>query len=365
MIPVSRPYLPDESRKFLIDAYDSTWISSLGEYIEKATEEFRNFTGASAVSLVSNGTIALSLALQALDLPVGSKVIVPNLTFAAVVNAVISQKLEPVFVDVNRSDYQISLGCLNSALQSEANISAIIVVNSYGIPSDLEEIRDLVKSRNIKIIEDCAEAHGAMINGKMVGSFGDIATYSFYGNKIITSGEGGAITSNIDTLIDTINVLRDHAMSKTVRYFHERPGTNARITNLQAAILYPQIALIQDLLSERDQILARYASRLNDVIQFPIFAKSKRAVNWLTSGVLKKVEYMDLARYLDEHGIQTRPFFAPLNTFPYCKDFRYYTVDNNSEFLRRYGISLPTYNGITTQDVDLVCSKILDYAKNN
>jgi len=218
MIPVSKPYLSRREIDYVNNALQSGWVSSLGEYIERFESEFANFCGANYALTVANGTVGLHLALVGLNVAVGDEVIIPDLTFVATANAVRMANANPVMVDVCRDTYCIDPEKIASAITERTR--AIIPVHLYGHPANMKAILEVAQRYDLKVIEDAAEAHGASINGQRVGGIGDCGVFSFYGNKIITTGEGGMIVTNDHELYQRLKFLRDHAMSKEIRYWH-------------------------------------------------------------------------------------------------------------------------------------------------
>ena len=212
MIPISKPIISHEEIRLVTEAVSSGWVSSMGHYIESFERGFAEFCGVRHCVAVSNGTVAIHLALKVLDIGEGDEVIVPDLTFVATANAVVLAGAKPVMADVRPSDW-----CMDPvavARMVTPRTRAIIPVHLYGHPCEMDELRKIAGANNLSIIEDAAEAHGAKYRGELVGGLGDCATFSFYGNKIITTGEGGALTTNSDEIARRARMLRDHGMSK-------------------------------------------------------------------------------------------------------------------------------------------------------
>ena len=362
-IPISKPFLTQSCRRNYINAFDSSWISSLGEYIKEFELQFANFIGTNFCLSTSNGTTALELAIAALNLDEKSEIIIPDLTFAAVSNAVLAKGHIPVCVDVSPIDWNINLEEIKKSITNKTK--AVIVVHSYGIPAiDLENICRFCKEQNLWLIEDCAEAHGATIKSKKVGSFGDMSTFSFYGNKIITSGEGGAVLTSNKLLFERMYKLRDHGMSKERKYFHEINGFNYRITNPQASLLVSQLENINQFIETRKKQELLYDQRLLNY-NFTKARSSNEAVkvNWLyTVQCPENIRSQRLAKHLKLQGIDTRPIFSPISTFPYINQ------KNNNEVSRRLsknGLSLPTYIGLDEETINNICNEILVFFKNH
>ena len=362
-IPISKPYLTDSCRRNFIDAFDSSWISSLGEYIKQFEILFSKYIGTEFCVSTSNGTTALELAIAALGLDERSEIIIPDLTFAAVSNAVIAKGHIPVCVDVSPLDWNINFEEIKKSLTKKTK--AIIVVHSYGTPAiDLEKISKFCQENKIWLIEDCAEAHGAEFKSKKVGSIGDLATFSFYGNKIITSGEGGAVLTSNESFFKKMLKLRDHGMSKERRYYHEISGFNYRITNPQASLLVSQLENISRFLDLREKQETLYDRRLlkHSFTKAKSIKESTR-VNWIyTVQCPKNIESIKLAKYLKTRGIDTRPFFNPISSFPYIEKK---TKNKVSLVLSKNGLSLPTYIGLDDETINIICDEIESFILNH
>jgi len=345
--PVAVPNLNGNELKYLTDAFLSTWVSSSGKYIDKFESEFSSYSDCSYGAAVSNGTAALHLAMVALDIGKGDEVIVPDLTFAATINTVFHANATPVIVDVEKDSWCIDPKEIERAITQKTK--AIIPVHLYGQVCNMRAIMKIARKYNLKVIEDCAEAHGAMYSGKKVGSFGDIGCFSFYGNKVITTGEGGMCTTNNPNLNNKIKVLRDHGMSKTKRYWHEVIGYNYRMTNLQAAIGLAQLERIEDIHKNRRKYEDNYRDILNSAnFTFQSDLKDRKRITWLVS--ILADESIDKGNYiskLKKRGIEARPFFYPLSEMniykPYCN------VDTPiAKMLSRRGFNLPTYESLNS-----------------
>ena len=347
--PVAIPNLNGNEFKYLTDAFLSTWISSSGEYINRFEENFSKYCDTKYGVAVSNGTVALHLALITLGIKEGDEVIVPDLTFAATINTVLHANATPVIVDVEEDSWCIDPKEIEKAITSKTK--AIIPVHIYGQSCDMNAIMKIAKKYNLKVIEDCAEAHGAMYDGEKVGSFGDIGCFSFFGNKVITTGEGGMCTTNNLELNEKMRVLRDHGMSKTKRYWHDVVGYNYRMTNLQAAIGLAQLERIEDIHKNRRKYENNYKDTLDTKkFTFQNDLKNRRRITWLVSILadenIDKDEYMNK---LKENGIDARPFFYPLSDMDIYKS--YCNVDTPiTKMLSKRGFNLPTYESLKSLD---------------
>lgn len=360
LIPISQPYLDNKDREYVNAAVTSGWISSLGKYIDAFESEFASFCGAKYAVAVSNGTVGLHLSLMAAGIGPDDEVIIPDLTFVATANAVMMAQARPVIVDVLRTSYGIDPESILAAITPKTK--AIIPVHLYGNPADMHSIMDIARKNNLIVIEDAAEAHGALYRGRPVGAIGNCGVFSFYGNKIITSGEGGMIVTNDKKIYDKAKHLRDHAMSKEIRYWHTEIGYNYRMTNLQAALGLAQLEKIGFLIDERKKILDTYKTHLNkfSIICNGVTPADCMPVNWLVSPVieeLNRVSRDQVIVQLKEAGVDSRPFFYPLSTLPMYSS---QTSENlNAKFLSERGINLPTFVGIKSSEIEYICKVLV------
>ncbi len=344
MIPVSKPHLTFEDAEAVKTCIMTGWISQ-GARVREFEKAWAAYIGVKHCVMTSSGTTALQLALSALGIGAGHEVIIPDLTFAAVANAVISVGAKPVCVDVDRETW-------NLLPKKYAKASARVVVHSYGNPCAW--IKDMLT--DTPLIEDCAEAHGATINGRKVGSFGLMSTFSFYANKIITTGEGGCVCTNDEDLNIKLRLLRDHGMDPEVKYLHHVPGFNYRITDMQAALGLSQLKRIQQELDAREGIAHLYSRKLKSLGFVDSIAPG--SVNWLYTALCPEyISRDDLASYLKDHGVETRPMFRPISSFGYINQPRC----ENAAALSVRGISLPTYNGLAVEAQNEVIRLIKQY----
>ena len=353
-IQISQPdLLKGNELKYLLDAFNSTWISSSGKYIKQFETSFSNFVDCKYGVSTSNGTVAIQLALTALNIGEGDEVIVPNITFAATINAVLHCGAIPVLAEVEEEFWTIDPESIKNNLTKKTK--AIIPVHIYGQICNMDAICQIADQHGIHIVEDCAEAHGGMYSDKKVGSYGVISTFSFFGNKIITTGEGGMCTTNSDFYYQKMLLLRDHGMSPKKKYWHDIVGFNFRMTNLQAAIGCAQLEKIDDILKRNSIIESRYKEILKEQnIQWQSDKDPKRKrVVWIVTGMSNKRDLI-IERGVN-HGIDLRRFFYPL-----CEMDIYnrYSKGNYliSSKLSEYGFSLPTHNDV---DFDKISKSLI------
>ncbi len=358
-IPISQPSITDKEVNYVTDVVKSTWISSLGKYIDRFEEEFAVFCGSKYAVSVSNGTVAIHLALEALGIGEGDEVIVPDLSFIATANAVIHANATPVFVDIDAFNL-----CLDPALIEAAitpRTKAIMPVHLYGHPADMRAINTIAKKHNLLVIEDAAEAHGATIGDTVVGNWGDCGTFSFYGNKNMTTGEGGMITTNDEGLYKKCRYMRDHAMSKEKRYWHTQVGYNYRMTNMQAALGCAQLERVADLMKRKQEVFDCYKKYMPQTEDISLNRTNDWATNayWLVCAEFKGFEAAQrdqLMVELKNRGVDSRPFFYPMSDMPYIDNEGVHTPVTHKVY--QQGINLPTYYDLSEDDIRFVCQTL-------
>jgi len=358
-IPVSEPTITDREIDYVCQAVKSGWVSSLGEYITKFEEKFAEYIGVKYALTTSNGTTALHLALVSLGIKEGDEVIVPDLTFIATANAVVYTGAKPVFADIDPETWCIDPEDIKRKITKKTK--AIIPVHLYGHPANMDPIIEIAKEYNLFVIEDCAEAHGAEYKGQKVGSIGHCGVFSFYGNKIITTGEGGMITTNHDQIYEKAKFLRDHAMSKEKRYWHTEIGYNYRMTNIQAALGLAQLERIDEIIQKKLQIFTWYKEFLGYIPEIKLNPEKEWAKNvfWMVCLLNEKFngEKRDESiKKLKEKGIDTRPFFYPCSMMPMYKKDGF--VNPVSYEIYKKGVNLPSSYNLTEEVVEWVCQEI-------
>lgn len=358
-LPVAAPDLGGNEERYVVDAIRSTWISSTGRYVDRFEREFAEFTGARAAIPVANGTVAIHLALVALDVRPGDEVIVPSLTYVATANAVRYVNAEPVFVDVDPSTWTIDPAAVEAAITPRT--SGVIPVHLYGHPADMDSINAIATRHGLWVVEDAAEAHGARYKDRPVGGLGSIGTFSFYGNKIITSGEGGAVTVNDPELERRLRLYRGQGMDPERRYFFPVVGYNYRLTNVACAILCAQLERYEELAAARRRVFDWYSERLNGIpgVGLQPSAPWARLASWLYSVTIDPTKFGrtrdDVAEHLSAAGIETRPFFLPVHQLPpYASSGGRHQDLPVTDFLARSGLNLPTSTQLTPMDIERV-----------
>lgn len=358
-IPVANPCFIGNEKKYVDDCMESGWISSAGKYVELFENGFAEFCGVKHAIACCNGTVALHLALLALGVRAGDEVIVPTLTFVATANAVSYCGARPVFVDSEAETWNLDPARIEEKIT--ARTKGIVAVHLYGHPAKMRELREIAGRRNLFLLEDAAEAHGAVCDGKMVGSLGDAAVFSFYANKIITTGEGGMVVTDDDALADRARLLRGQGMDANRRYWHTIVGYNYRMMNLPAAIGLAQLEHVDQQLELRSRVANFYIKRLREIggLSWQTEQSWARHVYWMFNVVLEPEMWESrdaVIQILAEQGIETRPVFYPVHSLPPYAD----SVGTQEEFsvaenLSRNGISLPTWAGLTEDNIDKIC----------
>ena len=364
IIPVCEPTLGGNELKYVQQAVETNWISSAGSFIRDFEAKFAEACGARYGIACANGTVAIHLALATLGLEPGDEVIVPTFTMIATINAVAYCGATPVLVDCEPDYWQMDVAQV--AAKITPRTKAIIPVHIYGHPVDMDPLMELARRHGIVVIEDAAEAHGAEYKGRRAGSLGDAASFSFYGNKIITTGEGGMITTDNREIAHLAWNLRDHAFSSERHFWHKFVGFNYRMTNLQAAIGLAQVEQMDKFVAARRAHAAEYTRRLAGIpgITTPPQAEWAKNVYWMYGILVDKAAYGlnrdELRRVLAENGIETRTFFIPMHCQPvYWQQFKgqRYPV---AEALCRDGFYLPSASSLTLDEIEYVTGVIRD-----
>ena len=363
MIPIAQTSFDKNEKKYVVDCINSGWVSSAGKYISKFESSFSKYVGGGYALAVSNGTHAIEIALKSLDLKKGDEVILPNLTFAATINAVINAGFKPVLVDIDPDTWTISLKKIIHAITNKSKV--ILTVHLYGQPSKIKEIKKIAKENNLFVIEDCAEALGSTYNKSKIGNLTDISTFSFYANKLITTGEGGIVVFKRKSHYQLAKKIINQGRSTKIYFWHDVVGSNYRMTNMQAAIGLAQLKKINLFIKIRKQIYDRYDKLLqsNDSIEY--LPKNSWSTNsyWLYTIIIKNIGYKKrnlLIKYLQRKGIETRPGFYPLNIM---KPFKKYSSANYkySHYIGLNSISLPTFCGLSFKNQKYIIKNINEF----
>jgi len=358
-IPIYQPLLDGNEKRYVNECLDSTWISSKGKFIPQFETAFAGFTGNRYAATVCNGTVALHLALVALGIGPGDEVIVPTLTYISSVNAIAYTGATPVFVDSLESTWQIDPEDVRRKLSPRTK--AIMAVHLYGHPCEMDELVAIARESRLFLIEDCAEGFGSLYKGKHVGTFGDIAAYSFFGNKTITTGEGGMVVTDDETLADRVVHFKGQGLAKHRQYWHDVIGYNYRMTNVCAAIGLAQLERAESLIARKREIAGWYAESLQSLpVELHRETPGVTHSYWMCSILADDPARRDPLRdFLAEAGVETRPLFYPVHTMPmYSQKFQRHPVAEN---LGWRGINLPSYPGLERSQVEYVCARIGEF----
>lgn len=355
-IPVSAPDLSGNEAKYVAEAVESTWVSSKGKFLSEFESMISKSIGVEHAIATSSGTTALHLALASLGIGPGHEVIVPSLTFVATANAVKYCGATPVFTDVSPDTWCIDRNAVEKVLSHRTK--AVLPVHLFGNVADISEIRHSLIGKDIAIVEDAAEAQGGSINGKAAGSLGDVSCLSFYGNKIITTGEGGMLGTNSDVLAERARKLRDHGMDPKRPYWHDEIGFNYRMTNIQAAVGVAQMERFQEIISKRNEVFIWYRERLKSTehVSLQPTPIDTQPAPWMFTVLLDESHVDSVRTHMMKSGVDTRPIFKPMHLLPIYQSSGDFHV---SEDVAARGLCLPTYSGITESQVDRVCEVLL------
>jgi perosamine synthetase len=358
-IPIYQPSLDGNEKRYVNECLDSSWISSKGSFIKRFEDEFATYLGVNHASTVSNGTVALHLALVTLGIHAGDEVIVPSFTYIASVSTISHTGATPVFVDSLPDSWQMDPDDVRRKITPKTK--AIMAVHLYGHPCEMDALTVIAREHGFFLIEDCAEAFGTRYHGKHAGTFGDIATFSFYGNKTITTGEGGMVVTNDETIHDRAYHLKMHGLAKHREYWHDVLGFNYRMTNICAAIGLAQLEKADEKIARKRQLAAWYTESLKGVPVTP-HGEIGDVVHtyWMYSVLAAQPATRDALRgHLQRAGIETRPTFFPAHTMPmYAGTYRRLPVAEN---LGWRGINLPSWPDLTKAQVSMIASEIKSF----
>ncbi|MBZ0200002.1 MAG: DegT/DnrJ/EryC1/StrS family aminotransferase [Ignavibacteriaceae bacterium] len=372
-IPVCEPYLAGNEIKYVLDALETGWISSAGKYITQFEEAFANYCGVKHGIAVANGTVALHLALVALGVGKDDEIIIPNFTMIATAFAVCYTGAKPVFVDAEKETWNIDVNKIESKITKKTK--AILPVHIYGHPCDMEEINRMALKYNLKVLEDSAEVHGAEYKGKKCGSLGNIAAFSFFANKIATTGEGGMVVTDDDELAEKCRYFKNlcFPVKGPRNYQHNEIGFNYRMSNLHAALGLAQVEKLDFYVERRinhNRLYRKYLQGVHGII-FPMEEVDTKSVYWMNGIVVDKESFglnrNELMAKLKQDGIDTRLFFTGMHKqkalLQYgCKCKGNFSI---SEWLEENGMYLPSGSNLHQRQIELICSQIKKYSKAN
>ena len=372
MIPISEPYLVKNSKKYLLNCIETNWISSQGKYILKLEKDLSKYHKVKYCVLTSSCTTALHISLKAIGIKKGDEVICPGLTFIAPANMIVLSGAKLKLVDVDPETLTICPKKIEKNITNKTK--AILVVHQFGHAAHMSEILKIAKKNNLKVIEDNAESIGGKYKGKILGSIGDVSTLSFYANKIITTGEGGAVITNSKVIADKARLLRDHAFTQTKdvikKYNHDYLGYNYRMTNLQAAIGCAQLESISEILKKRKFVELQYKKKLKPLknLEIRTYKDWCRPVSWLITLRLKTMQFNlrnKLIYFLQSKGIDARPMIRPVHE---AKHFKKYFNKNrypHSSVQSATSFHLPSSPNLSLKKIDYVCRQVGLFIKKN
>mgnify|MGYP001594115353 FL=1 len=368
-IPVNEPAISKNALKYVTDCIKTGWVSSSGKYLKDFEEKFAKFLGVKHAITTTNGTTALHLAILALGIKKGDEVILPSHTMMSSAAAIVYTGATPVLVDVERDSWNMDVSQIEEKISKRTK--AIMPVHIYGHPVDMDPIIALAKKYHLYIIEDAAESTGAEYKRKLTGTLGDIGCFSFYANKIITTGEGGMMVTNNDKIANHARLLKDMAHSPQKRFLHKEIGFNFRMTNLQAALGVAQLEEVKKYIQKKRWMAALYNEELSKIkgLTLPIEHSWAKNVYWMY-GILVEKEFGvtrdEFMKKLLEMGIDTRTFFIPMHKQPALKQLGLFKGEKYpvSDEIGRRGLYLPSGLALTEKQIRIVCKTIKDI-KNN
>jgi len=363
MIPVNEPHLGERELKYVTECVQTGWVSSAGKFITQFEERWAEYCGRKYGVAVSNGTVALELAMDVLDLEPGDEVILPTFTIISCAQAITYAGATPVLVDADPRTWCMDTTQLERKITDRTR--AIMPVHIYGHPVDMDPVMRLAEKYRLAIVEDAAEAHGAEYRSRRCGSFGLMSCFSFYANKLVTTGEGGMILTDDSSIAERLRSLRNLCFQPERRFYHEQLGYNFRITNLQAALGVAQIERMDEIVQKKRWIGEEYTRRLRHIrkIQLPVEEEWARSVYWMYGVVLTSDEGMDavgFAAKLKGRGIETRPFFLGMHEQPVFRRHGLFRGETYpvADRIARQGLYLPSGIGLTAEQLGSVCDAV-------
>jgi perosamine synthetase len=369
MLLVNQPLLDGREKELLIECIESGWISSDGPNLKKFEDGFAKFIGVNHGVAVANGTAALEAALFAIDLKEGDEVIMPSFTIISCAIAALRFGAKPVLVDIEPVTWNIDVDLIESKITPHTK--AIMAVHMYGHPCDLDPILALAKRHNLKVIEDASQVHGALYKGDICGSIGHISTFSFYANKILTTGEGGMVMTSDDNLADRARRYRNLCFKPERRFYHTEIGNNLRMTNMQAAVGVAQLERLDEFIDKKRAIGARYCELLNNIpnVKAQVELPWAKMVYWMYCIELDESTGCDANKMmaaLASRGVGTRPFFLGLHQQPVLLDRGWYENENYpvTERAARQGLYLPSSLTLTDKEIVYVTDQVSEILKN-
>lgn len=364
-IPVNEPLIGELEREYVADCMATGWISSEGAYVKRFEEAWAAYCGVRHGVAISNGTTALFAAVAALRLEPGSEVIIPSFTIIGCALAVIEAGLVPVLVDCDPQTWCMDVEEVERRITPRTR--AVMAVHIYGHPVDMDALGAVAARHGLAVVEDAAEAHGATVRGRRTGGLGDIGCFSFYANKIVTTGEGGMVVTDDDTLAERVRSYRNMAFRLDRRFLHTEVGYNHRLTNVQAAIGLGQVETIADRVRRKREIGRRYTELLTgcEGIELPVEEQWAENVYWMYGVVVDESLGLDAAAFaerLRERGVDTRPYFLGMHEQPVLQARGLFANERYpvTERIARQGLYLPSGLTLTDDQIATVAAAVRD-----
>jgi perosamine synthetase len=357
IIPVYQPSFSGNESKYVNDCLAAGWISSKGEYVDQFEKAFAKFLKDGHATSVCNGTVALHLAMHVLGIKEGDEVIVPTLTYIASVNAIAYVGATPVFVDSEPQTWNLDVAQIESKITKMTK--AIMAVHLYGAVCDMSGLQTICDKHGLLLIEDVAEAFGSQYHGRFAGTFGNMATFSFFGNKTITTGEGGMVVSNSSAMISRAAYLKSQAVSPTREYWHDEIGFNFRMTNICAAIGLAQLEQADYVIAAKRTLAGWYREDLKGLpLIFQKELPDTVHTYWMVSILAEDTAMRDgIRQILKGHSVETRPLFPPAHMMPAFRSEEVFPIAEN---ISGRGLNLPSYPSLTREQVSYICQIIRD-----
>ncbi len=363
MIPVNEPLFDGNEKKYLSQCIDEGWISSEGPFVKEFEEKFSSYLGSRYGIAVCNGTVALETALFAAEITKGDEVIMPTFTIISCAIAALRLGATPVLVDSEPDTWNMDVTQIEGKITKRTK--AIMPVHIYGHPVDMGPVMELAEKYDLKVIEDAAEVHGALYKGKKTGSIGDVGSFSFYANKIITTGEGGMVVTDDEEIAERARNYRNLCFKPGRRFYHTELGENFRMTNLQAAVGVAQLEQIDRFIEIKRTNAQKYTEGLKAVrgIRTPVEKEWAKNVYWMYAVELSEdlgITAEQMAERLAENGIGTRPFFLGLHEQPVFHGMGLFVGEHYpvAERIARQGLYLPSGHTLTEEQIESVCEAV-------